>query len=462
MKSTVIYECRECGMKSAKWLGKCPTCGAWDSFDELDAAESSVEEKQKRTSLLLPTGDSAPRRLSEAESVAAERTLTGIEEFDRVLGGGIVSGSVVLLSGEPGIGKSTLLLQIFSKAGADTKVLYVSGEESFSQLKMRATRLGISSEGLYLYNECNVKTILQAADKLQPDFIVVDSIQTMYDPASPSAPGSISQVKACAAVFVARAKASGCAVLLVGHVNKEGGISGPKVLEHIVDAVLHFEGDRSQAYRMIRAVKNRFGSTNELGVFEMTEQGLREVTNPSETLMSEATEGVSGCAAVCVMEGTRPILAEIQALVTPTVFPAARRSVNGVDYNRLCLILAVLEKRLGLKFYQNDVYINVTGGLRIDSPSADLAIALALLSSITDRPVKRKTLSFGELGLAGECRAAPFGELRIREARRLGFEHIVLPKKNKNKLVGVSAEGLTAVGSAYELLRALEPKQKEE
>ncbi len=459
MKSNSSYICRECGAKSVKWLGRCPNCGAWDSFDE------SVEEavipaaKQNRAASLVPTQSTAPRRISEGEDALVERTLTGINEFDRVLGGGIVAGSVVLLSGEPGIGKSTLLLQIFSKATDGQKVLYVSGEESFSQIKMRAKRLGISPDGLYLYTETDITKILAAADKLAPDFIVVDSIQTVYDPASPSAPGSINQVKGCAAALVTKAKSTGCAVLLVGHVNKEGGISGPKVLEHIVDAVIHFEGDRTQAYRMIRAVKNRFGSTNEIGVFEMTEMGLVQVENPSETLMSEATDGVSGCAAVCVMEGTRPIIAEIQALVTPTVFPAARRNANGVDYNRLCLIIAVLEKRLGLKFYQNDVYINVTGGLRLDTPSADLAIALALISSITDRPVKSKTLCFGELGLAGECRASSFCELRIKEALRLGFETVVIPKKNGEKLIG-SSSGTLAVSSVYELLRVLEPKNQ--
>ncbi len=455
MKSNLSYVCRECGTKSIKWLGKCPACGAWDSFDEAENEPAVVAAKASRASMLVPSSGGEPRKLADGGDYVYERSLTGINEFDRVLGGGIVAGSVVLLSGEPGIGKSTLLLQIFARAADDTKVLYVSGEESFSQIKMRANRLGISPEGLYLYTECDITKILSAADKLKPDYIVVDSIQTVYDPASPSAPGSINQVKACAAALVAHAKTTGCAVLLVGHVNKEGGISGPKVLEHIVDAVLHFEGDRTQAYRMIRAVKNRFGSTNEIGVFEMTEQGLTEVENPSETLMSEATDGISGCAAVCVMEGTRPIIAEIQALVTPTVFPAARRNANGVDYNRLCLIIAVLEKRLGLKFYQNDVYINVTGGLRLDTPSADLAIALALISSITDRPVKSKTLCFGELGLAGECRASSFCELRIKEAKRLGFESVVIPKKNGEKLVGVGKEGVIAVKSVYELLTVL-------
>jgi len=458
MKNNLVYYCRECGAKSSKWLGKCPTCGSWDSFDE-EEVNVTPEPHNKKQSFIALSVDSEPKKISEGNEETVERTLTGINEFDRVLGGGIVEGSVVLLSGEPGIGKSTLLLQIFSKAEPGVKVLYVSGEESFSQIKMRAKRLNIKTDGMYLYTETDISKIMKAADKLQPDYIVVDSIQTMYDPASASAPGSISQVKSCAAAFVAHAKTTGTAVILVGHVNKEGGISGPKVLEHIVDAVLHFEGDRTQAYRMIRAVKNRFGSTNEIGVFEMTELGLIEISNPSETLMSEATEGVSGCAVVCVMEGTRPIIAEIQALVTPTVFPAARRNSNGVDYNRLCLIIAVLEKRLGLKFYQNDVYINVTGGLRLDTPSADLAIALALISSITDRPVKKRVLCFGELGLAGECRASSFSELRIKESKRLGFNSVVLPAKNCEKLLGTSTEGLIPVKSVYELLTVLEPKQ---
>ena len=459
MKSSVGYICTECGAKSAKWMGRCQSCGAWDSFEEYDLSQDLAPAAgQKRPRNLLVESASAPQRLRDGAEQPAKRTKTGIGEFDRVLGGGIVDGSVVLLSGEPGIGKSTLLLQIFSRAAANAKVLYVSGEESFAQLKMRADRLGVSPENLYLYTETDMQKILEAADRLQPDFIVADSIQTMYDPSSSASPGSISQVRSCASVFVARAKNTGTAVLLVGHVNKEGGISGPKALEHIVDAVLHFEGDRTQAYRIIRAVKNRYGSTNEIGVFEMTETGLAEVENPSETLLSESTDGTSGCAAVCVMEGTRPIVAEIQALVTPTVFPSARRNANGVDYNRLCLIIAVLEKRLGMKFWQNDVYINVTGGLRLDTPSADLAIALALISSMTDRPVKKKPICFGELGLGGECRASSFGEIRVKEADRLGFGRMLMPAKNKQKLTAKPSLELREVRTVSDLLLSLEKK----
>ncbi|MBR6741911.1 MAG: DNA repair protein RadA [Clostridia bacterium] len=459
MKSGITYVCTNCGAKSAKWLGKCPSCNGWDTFEEVTEEISVPSGKLNRTATLVPSTNSEPQRLSDSEDISTARTKTGIGEFDRVLGGGIVDGSVVLLSGEPGIGKSTLLLQIFEKMPADTKILYVSGEESHSQIKLRAKRLGISPEGMYLYTETDISKILDRADKLKPDYIVIDSIQTVYAPTSPSAPGSINQVKACAAALVLRAKNTGVATLLVGHVNKEGGISGPKVLEHIVDAVIHFEGDRTQAYRMLRAVKNRFGSTNEIGVFEMTELGLREVSNPSEMLMSEATVGASGSAVVCVMEGTRPLITEIQALVTPTVFPAARRNATGIDYNRLCLIIAVLEKRLGLKFFQNDVYINVTGGLKLDTPSADLAIALALISSITDRPVKPSTICFGEIGLAGECRATSFCELRIKEAMRLGYTTAIIPKTNALKLVGDVKNNVMGVGSIYELLSALESKK---
>ncbi len=462
MKSMTVYVCGECGYKNTKWLGRCPSCGAWNSFEESEDEISRSGSPKNAYRPMIETGSTpAPRPINEETDVIYERSLTGIGEFDRVVGGGMVRGSVILLSGEPGIGKSTLLLQLFAvKTGR--KILYVSGEESFSQIKIRAKRLGVDNPDLLLYNETDVTRIIKTADSVCPDFIIADSIQTLYEPSSSSAPGSIVQVKNCASALVSYAKSVGCTVLLVGHVNKEGGVSGPKVLEHIVDTVLHFEGDRSQSYRMIRAVKNRFGSTNEIGVFEMTEAGLKEVENPSEMLLSENTIGISGCVAGCVMEGTRPLCVEIQALVTPTVFPSARRNSNGVDYNRLCLIIAVLEKRLGLKFWENDVYINVTGGLRLDSPGADLAIALALISSITDRPVKKNTICFGELGLAGECRSTPFGDVRINESRRLGFETIVMSKNNRDKYSGRKTSDLVGISKVYELLKVLEPKKNDD
>ncbi len=461
MKQRSVYECEKCGFVSAKWLGRCTACGSWDSFFEREEETAAVGAEPKKHRALVHAS-SAAQLLSETEVPEYFRTSTGCGEFDRVLGGGLVSGSVVLLSGEPGIGKSTLLMQVCTVIAKGRKVLYISGEESTGQLKLRAQRLGVTGEGFYIYTGTDLDKILEEAKRLSPDFIVVDSIQTLYSSAASAAPGSISQVRECAMAFVSKAKADGCAVMLVGHVNKEGGISGPKVLEHIVDAVLHFEGDRMQAYRIIRAVKNRFGSTNEIGVFEMTDKGLSEVENPSLAMLSEATEGASGCCAVCVMEGTRPIIVEIQALVTPTVFPSPRRNANGVDYNRLCLILAVLEKRLGLKFYQNDVHINVTGGMRLDTPTADVAIALALISSITDRPVKEKMLAFGELGLAGECRSALHANLRIGEGKRLGMKTFVVPKKNAAPHKDDNDINVCGVSNVYELLRFLKkPEEKQ-
>jgi DNA repair protein RadA/Sms len=386
------------------------------------------------------------------------RSETGISELDRVLGGGIVSGSVILLVGEPGIGKSTLLMQICSKM--PSKVLYVSGEESTGQLKLRADRLEIEGANTYFMTETNVDNVLVQADKIKPDTIIIDSIQTMFDPASASIPGSINQIKECAVKLIARAKSQGVAIILVGHVNKEGVIAGPKVLEHMVDAVLYFEGERMQSYRVIRAIKNRFGSTNEIGVFEMTDMGLCEVPNPSEMLMLGRPTGVSGSCAVCIMEGTRPIIAEVQALVTPTTFPAPRRTANGLDYNRMCMLIAILEKRLGLKFSQNDIYLNVVGGLKLSDPSVDLAVALALISSIKDIPVPENVIAVGELGLVGECRSISDLQKRVNESYRLGFDTIAFPQKShKEKLKipeGVRAIEIKSVYDALTLFRTEE------
>ena len=356
-----IYVCTSCGYESPKWLGKCPQCGAWNSFVE-DAVEklSPAEEAKtaateaRRSFTVGGSGGSRATRLDEVTSGDCIRSATGLGELDRVLGGGLVRGSVVLLTGEPGIGKSTLLLQICGILGATRRVLYVSGEESGDQIKLRATRLGVRSDGLYLLTETNIDRILSEASRVKPDVMIIDSIQTIYTPYSSSSPGSVSQVRESAMAFIGKAKNDGVSVILVGHVNKEGSIAGPKILEHMVDAVLCFEGEHQQAYRIIRAGKNRYGSTNEIGVFEMTDRGLDEVPNPSEILLAGRPKKVSGNCAACTIEGTRPIIAEIQALVSPTTFPAPRRTGNGVDYNRMCLLLAVLEKRLGLRFSRSE------------------------------------------------------------------------------------------------------------
>ena len=456
-----IYVCTSCGYESPKWLGKCPQCGAWNSFVE-DAVEklSPAEEAKtaateaRRSFTVGGSGGSRATRLDEVTSGDCIRSATGLGELDRVLGGGLVRGSVVLLTGEPGIGKSTLLLQICGILGATRRVLYVSGEESGDQIKLRATRLGVRSDGLYLLTETNIDRILSEASRVKPDVMIIDSIQTIYTPYSSSSPGSVSQVRESAMAFIGKAKNDGVSVILVGHVNKEGSIAGPKILEHMVDAVLCFEGEHQQAYRIIRAGKNRYGSTNEIGVFEMTDRGLEEVPNPSEILLAGRPKKVSGNCAACTIEGTRPIIAEIQALVSPTTFPAPRRTGNGVDYNRMCLLLAVLEKRLGLRFSANDVYLNVIGGLRLE-PAADLATALAMISSITDKLIPDDLVAIGEVGLAGECRAVASLENRVREVERLGFSRAVVPYRNIEKRPIDCRIKLIPIKSVYELLPLL-------
>ncbi len=417
-----VYICRECGYKSPKWLGKCPDCEFWDTFDE------EIVNTDKK--ILQKENVNRAEKLSDLHVPSYIRTNTGMNELDRVLGGGLVDGSAVLISGEPGIGKSTLLLQICSVLGKTRRVLYVSGEESKGQIKLRADRLHINGDSLYLLTETNTDAVLSECAHIAPNVLIIDSIQTLSTDRFTSAPGSITQVRESAMMFIDYAKKNGTAVFLVGHVNKEGSISGPKILEHMVDAVLYFEGEKRNSYRIIRAIKNRFGSTNEIGVFEMSDDGLREIPNPSEMVLADTPKKTSGSCAGCVMQGTRPIISEIQALVTKTVYPTGKRTCDGFDYNRMCLLIAVLEKRMGLKFYENDVYINVAGGIRLDEPSADLSIAMALISGITDRVIPDHLIAFGEIGLLGEVRSVSHIEYRVKEASRLGFTKILLPKKN--------------------------------
>ncbi len=444
MKSKTQYVCNECGSISSKFFGKCPSCGKWNTLEE-----EEIIEQVKKTSL-----QSAPRikrdfqtsvSLNKVSYDDKSRLKTGIGEFDRTLGGGIVDGSVVLISGEPGIGKSTLLLQVCGVLSEENKLLYVSGEESMGQIKLRAKRLNIDSENILLMAETDINEIVDEIDTVNPKVVVIDSIQTMYNSNGNTIPGSISQVKNTATELIRIAKTRDIAILIVGHVNKDGAIAGPKVLEHMVDTVLYFEGEKQHSYRMLRAVKNRFGSTNETGVFEMEEDGLCEVDNPSEYLLSQRPSGVSGSCTLCVMEGTRAILAELQALVSTTVYPSPKRVCQGFDYNRLSLLCAVLEKRLGLRFSANDVYVNVVGGLKVDEPASDLACVLALISGLKDKAFDEKTAAIGEIGLLGECRSVSNIEQRIRETKRLGFERIIIPKTNYDKLKIKNTVGLDII-----------------
>ena len=460
-----VYICTECAYKTPKWLGKCPNCGAWNSFaedvEEVAPGAATASSAPSRRVAMIPTAqDNRAVGFADLEIPAYMRQNTGLGELDRVLGGGLVHGSVVLLSGEPGIGKSTLLMQICDVLGETRRVLYVSGEESGGQLKLRAKRLGVRGTNLFILTETNIEKILAETDRIKPEVVIVDSIQTIYAAALNSTPGSVTQVKETALSFINKAKGEGMSVIMVGHVNKEGSIAGPKVLEHMVDAVLYFEGERQQSYRIIRAIKNRYGSTNEIGVFEMTDRGLIEVENPSEMLLAGRPRNISGNCAVCTLEGTRPLIAEIQALVTQTSFPAPRRTTNGIDYNRMCLIIAVLEKRLGLKFYQSDVYLNVIGGLRLDEPASDLSVALALISSVTDRIIPDDLIALGEVGLAGECRAVANLEVRVKEAARLGFTTAVVPYRNVEKrpleIENIRIVPIRGIYEALSLLRAKE------
>ena len=428
MKTKTTYFCTECGNETAKWAGRCPVCGAWNTIQEAPAA-AKPGKSAKKAGERLPAN--SPRLLSELDEEEEFRFSTGLSELDRVLGGGAVRGSLVLFGGAPGIGKSTLLLQVCGCL-KEVRILYVSGEESQRQLKMRAKRLGVEGESLYFLAETDINTVVQSVEALQPQLLVVDSVQTMFNNDIDSAPGSVSQVKDCTMTLMHLAKNTGTSVFVVGHVNKEGAIAGPKVLEHMVDCVLYIEGERSSNYRILRSAKNRFGSTNEIGVFEMEENGLREVPNPSEVMLSGRPVNAPGTCVACVMQGTRPVLAEIQALLTPTGLAQARRNTNGVDYNRTMLLLAVLEKIGGLHVSGCDAYINVVGGLELDEPSADLAIALAVASSFRDKPIGEDLCAVGEVGLTGELRSVQNINQRLQEIARLGFKRCVIPAHCKD------------------------------
>ena len=429
-KAKTVFFCTECGNETPKWQGKCPSCGAWNSIEE--HIEKPVAAGRPKSA---PVGMSrTPQRLSEVSTDREIRFSTGLGELDRVLGGGAVAGSLVLVGGAPGIGKSTLLLQICNSLCAGRSVLYISGEESEKQLKLRAQRLNVNPDELYILSETRLSDIIEAVDSIKPDILIVDSIQTLYSDANESSPGSVSQVKECTMAMMQLSKSEGITVFVVGHINKDGAIAGPKVLEHMVDCVMYFEGDPNSSYRLLRAAKNRFGSTNEIGVFEMVDSGLKEVPNPSQMLLEGRPEGASGTCVTCVMEGTRPILAEVQALVCKTSFNVPRRTSDGFDFNRAALLLAVAEKRGGMKLNIFDAYINVIGGLKLDEPGADLSVALAVASSYMDKPIADDLVAIGELGLTGEIRNVSQLNQRLAEVARLGFKQCIIPYGRAEKL----------------------------
>lgn len=430
MKQKSVYICNECGYRSPKWLGKCPGCNNWNTLIE------TLDTPQKTTSgtTAVKSTLNRPQPISEVTHNNDTRFSTGLRELDRVLGGGVVSGELILVGGDPGIGKSTLLLQICENAGKTKKILYVSGEESAAQIKIRANRLGVNTENLYLLSETDVEIILDAINDTKPDIVIIDSIQTMHIEAISSASGSVPQVRETTNALMKTAKSLNISMFIVGHVTKDGALAGPRVLEHMIDCVLYFEGDRDLSFRILRAVKNRFGSTNEIGVFEMADKGLIEVDNPSKTLLEGRPDNISGSAIVCTMEGTRGILAEMQALVTPTGFGNPRRMSSGIDLNRVLLLIAVLEKRAKINLSNSDIYINVAGGLRIDETAADLGICAAIASSKTDFVVPNDVMFIGEVGLGGELRTVAKLEKRLSEAANLGFKTAIVPKQSLTKI----------------------------
>ncbi len=448
MRQKTVFCCSECGNETVKWSGRCTACGAWDSLVEVKL-DAKSKGSTKRTA-----SKKAPKLISDLDTEAELRFSTGIGELDRVLGGGAVKGSLVLVGGAPGIGKSTLLLQLCGLVEGEQKILYVTGEESERQLKMRAQRLGVDNGQIYVLAETGLTEVLEAADELEPDIMIVDSIQTMFDPEVSSAPGSVSQVRECTMSIMRMTKEKGFTTFVVGHINKEGNIAGPKVLEHMVDCVLYFEGERSTSFRILRAGKNRFGSTNEIGVFEMVDTGLKELQNPSEILLSGRPDNAPGTCVTCVIEGSRPILAEIQALVAPATYNAGRRSTNGIDYNRATLLLAVLEKRGGMAVSGCDAYINVIGGLELDEPAADLATMLAIASSFRDLPLGRDLAAVGEVGLSGEIRSVNSLNMRLSEIARLGFKRCVIPAHIKDDIKKPDGLEIISVKNIREAIKA--------
>lgn len=444
------YVCQECGYENSKWLGKCPECSKWNTFVE------EIEEKTSKLNkevFVIDKSSSRPLNINSIETIKEQRFSTCINELDRVLGGGVVKGSLVLVGGDPGIGKSTLLIQVSSNvANSGKKVLYISGEESASQIKMRAQRLGIKSDNLYIFAENNLSIIEAHLESVNPDLIIVDSIQTVFSPEITSAPGTVSQIKEGTSRFMKISKKMGISTFVVGHVTKEGALAGPKVLEHMVDTVLYFEGERFNTYRLIRAVKNRFGSTNELGVFEMREVGLVELENPSKILISEKPKDVAGSVIISTVEGTRPMLLELQALVSPTSFGIPKRTATGVDYNRVSLLMAVLEKRVGMQIQNQDVYINVVGGIKINEPSIDLGIVMAIASSFRNIPIDGNVAITGEVGLTGEIRAVSFIEKRIAECKKLGFTKIIIPKSNYEAVKDIKGIDICPVDSVRQAI----------
>jgi len=452
MKAKTVFFCSECGYETPKWSGRCPSCGTWNTM-----VEAPPEAKSKTTASFatVRTSKNLPEPLSELGSDEEMRFSTGFAEFDRVLGGGAVRGSLVLVGGAPGIGKSTLLLQFCGRTGGSEKILYVTGEESKRQLRLRAERLGAETEKIYVLAETDITEIISAVNDLKPSVLIIDSVQTMYNPEISAGPGSVTQVKDCTMAVMQLSKSAGMTTFIVGHVNKEGAIAGPKVLEHMVDCVLYFEGERSLSYRVLRAAKNRFGSTNEIGVFEMGDSGLREVQNPSEMLLSGRPIGTPGTCVTCVMEGSRPILAEIQALVTPSGFSGARRNSNGIDYNRAILLLAVLEKRGGIAIGGCDAYINVIGGLELDEPAADLATVLAIGSSYRDKAIGGDLAAVGEVGLTGEIRSVTALNQRLAEIARLGFKRCVIPAHIRGEIKAPTGLELLSVKNIREAVNAV-------
>jgi DNA repair protein RadA/Sms len=452
-KAKSVYSCTECGATAPRWQGQCPGCGQWNTL--VESVAEATTTKSRFAGVASLAGQAKVQKLTEVSAKEAPRLSTGVAEFDRVLGGGLVAGQVVLIGGDPGVGKSTLLLQSLTAMSSETPALYVSGEESAEQVALRAQRLSLSSDNLDLLAEIQLEKILSALEKSRPTVAVIDSIQTVYSDALTSAPGSVAQVRECAAQLTRFAKQSGTIIVLVGHVTKDGALAGPRVLEHIVDTVLYFEGDTHQSFRLVRAFKNRFGAVNELGVFAMTDRGLKGVANPSAIFLSTHEKPVSGSCVLVTQEGTRPLLVEVQALVDASHAPNPRRLSVGLEQNRLAMLLAVMHRHAGIACYDQDVFVNAVGGVKIGEPAADLAVLLAIVSSLTDRPLPAKLAVFGEVGLAGEVRPAPRGQERLREAAKLGFTHAIIPKANlpKQKIEGLEIFAVERVGDALARIR---------